>query len=157
VRAPAGGVLAPIDELGNRAIHSPLSELETWEWDLTAPADGPLSIIISSSDQRIVVLRNGQEVGRARAVIDEHFGTHVATLHRGEDGRSHWILVGVPGHSGEANHVLDAMVFERLRMPQGFYDILAKQVAEGTTVLVTSASLDASTSGQEMTLIAATE
>ena len=157
VRASAGGVLAPIDELGDQADHSPLADVENWNWDLTAPEEGPLSVIISTSDQRVVVLRNGQEVGRARATIDDHIGTHVATVHQGRDGKLHWLLVGVPGHEGEANHALDAMALERLRLPKGFYELLRPRIVEGTTVLVTSASVGAKTSGKPLTLMAAND
>lgn len=157
IRTLAGGVLAPVDELGTRAEHFPLTDAEGWEWDFSVPDEGPLSVIISTSDERVVVLRNGKEVGRAKATIDDHIGTHVATVHRGKDGKLHWVLVGVPGHEGEANHALDAMALERLRLPQGFYDQLAPRIAEGTTVLVTSAGVGAHNSGQRMTLLAAND
>nr|WP_298897878.1 L,D-transpeptidase [uncultured Altererythrobacter sp.] len=157
IRASAGGVLAPVDEQGSKAEHFPLTDAEGWEWDFSVPDEGPLSVIISTSDERVVVLRNGKEVGRAKATIDDHLGTHVATVHRGKDGKPHWVLVGVPGHEGEANHVLDSMALERLRLPKGFYEQLAPKVVEGTTVLVTSASVGAHNSGQRMTLLAAND
>lgn len=157
VRTLAGGVLAPVDELGGQVVHRPLTDSENWDWDQSVPDEGPLSIIISTSDQRIVVLRNGQEVGRARAQIDDHLGTHVATLHTGKDGKPHWVLIGVPGHEGEANHALDAMALHKLRLPAGFHQLLKERVAEGTTVLVTSASVGAHNSGPKMTLLAAND
>lgn len=157
VRTLAGGVLAPVDELGGQVVHRPLTESENWDWDRSVPDEGPLSIIISTSDQRIVVLRNGQEVGRARAQIDDHLGTHVATLHTGKDGKPHWVLIGVPGHEGEANHALDAMALHKLRLPAGFHQMLKERVVEGTTVLVTSASVGAHNSGPKMTLLAAND
>ena len=109
IRTLAGGVLAPLDEFGGQAPHRPLAENETWEWDWTVPDEGPLSIIISTSDQRIVVLRNGAEVGRARAVIDDHVGTHVATLHTGKDGMPHWVLTR-PIHEATASCCSDGDV-----------------------------------------------
>ncbi|MBS7668726.1 L,D-transpeptidase [Croceicoccus gelatinilyticus] len=157
VRTLAGGVLAPVDELGGQVVHRPLTDSENWDWDRSVPDEGPLSIIISTSDQRIVVLRNGQEVGRARAQIDDHLGTHVATLHTGKDGKPHWVLIGVPGHEGEANHALDAMALHKLRLPSGFHQLLKERVVEGTTVLVTSASVGAHNSGPKMTLLAAND
>lgn len=157
VRTLAGGVLAPIDELGGASPHNALSDTEEWEWDMTVPDEGPLSVIISTSDQRIIVMRNGHEVGRARAVIDDHIGTHVATLHKGSDGKPHWVLIGVPGHEGEANHALDAMALHRLRLPSGFHQMLRERIAEGTTVLVTSAKVGAHNSGPKMTLLAAND
>ncbi|GGD62317.1 L,D-transpeptidase [Croceicoccus mobilis] len=157
IRTLAGGVLAPVDELGGAATHHALADEENWEWNHTVPDEGPLSIIISTSDQRVVVMRNGQEVGRSRAVIEDHVGTHVATMHRGADGKPHWVLIGVPGHEGEANHALDAMALHRLRLPPGFYDQLRGRVEEGTTVLVTSAGVGAHNSGRPMTLLAAND
>lgn len=115
-----------------------------------------MSIVISSSDQRIVVLRNGKEVGRSKAVIKaDHSGTHVATLHRGNDGKPHWLLLGLPGHANEANHALDATVLERLRLPREFHARLHDQIEDGTTILLTSASIGAQNSGQNLTLFSA--
>lgn len=157
IRARAGGVLAPVDESGGAEAHSPLPEGAQWDWDEAVAAEpGPLSIVISSSDRRLVALRGGKEVGRSVIEITgDHVGTHVATLHRGADGKPHWLLIGVPGHADEANHALDATVLERLRMPRAFHQRLHAQVAEGTTVLVTSAGVGAHNSGRELTLLSA--
>lgn len=157
IRTLAGGVLAPVNETGGQARHQPLAENESWHWDREVPDEGPLSIIISTSEQRIVVLRNGAEVGRAQAVIDDHVGTHVATLHTGKDGQPHWVMIGVPGHEGEANHALDALALQRLRLPVGFHKLLQSRMVEGTTILVTSASVGAHNSGKKMTLLAAND
>ncbi|MCB2076194.1 MAG: L,D-transpeptidase [Novosphingobium sp.] len=156
VRARAGGVLAPIEEGGGASLHKPLTDASDWTWDDSAAQEGPVSIILSTSDQRIVVLRNGKEVGRSKAVVDgDHAGTHVATLHKGADGKPHWLLLGVPGHEGEANHALDSTVLERLRLPRDFHRKLHKQIADGTTILVTSAGVGAHNSGHRMTLLSA--
>lgn len=156
IRARAGGVLAPIEEGGGAASHRPLADNADWTWDETQPQEGPLSIVISSTDQRIVVLRNGREVARSKAVIDgDHTGTHVATLHRGEDGKPHWLLLGLPGHADEANHALDATVLERLSLPKAFHSRLHSQIADGTTILLTSASIGAHNSGSHLTLLSA--
>ena len=157
VTHPAGGVLAPIDELGNAAQHHALSADEQWEWNHQVPDAGPLSIIVSTTDQRVVVMRSGQEVGRARAVIDGFMGAHVATLHVSADGAHHWMLIGVPGHEDEAGRELDAAALNRLRLPEGFRTMLNDRIGEGTTVLITSASVGAHNSGKQMTLMAAND
>lgn len=157
ILAPAGGVLAPFDESGVAVDHMPLPANSNWAWDMTMPEEGPMSIVISTRDQSVVVLRNGQEVGRARAIIDDHIGTHAATLHRDKNGEWYWVMIGLPGHEGEANHPLDARAFERLQLPKGFYDIVSRQVGEGTTVVVTSVGLDDPGTGQNLTLISATD
>ena len=154
VRALAGGVLAPLDELGMVLTHDPLDDGEDFHWDDTAAPEGPMSIIVSTSEQRIVVMRNGQEIARSRAVLDDHLGTHVATLQRGSDGGLHWILVGVPGHEGEANHPLDALALNRLRLPEQFRQRLRNEIQIGTSIVVTSAPVHSENSGRGMTLLA---
>lgn len=154
IRARAGGVLAPVEEGGGAVLHRPLPSDAEWRWDSDAPAEGPLSIVISTSDERIVVLRNGEEVGRAKAIVEgDHVGTHVASLHRGQDGVPHWLLIGIPGHEGEANHALDATVLERLRLPAEFHRRLHAAIGEGTTLLITSASTGPHNSGRDLTLL----
>jgi hypothetical protein len=155
VRALAGGVLSPDDVSGSAIAHTPLGEEETFTWDDAASPAGPVSIIISTTDQRVVVLRGGKEIARARAVIDGHLGTHVAVLHRGADGSEYWMLVGVPGHAEEANHPIDALALDRLRLPARFLAKLRAVTVEGTTALVTSATVHPGTSGKPMTLLAA--
>lgn len=155
VRALAGGVLAPLDELGMVLPHNPLDAGETYHWDDAAPTQGPLSIVISTSEERVVVLRNGSEIGRARARIEGHLGTHVAVYQRGADGRSHWMLVGVPGHEGEANHPIDATALHRLRLPEEFLQRLRGNLEPGTSIVITSAPVHGENSGRGMTLLAA--
>lgn len=87
---------------------------------------------------------------------DGHVGTHVATLQKDKNGASNWVMVGVPGHEGEANHALDATALHRLRLPHGFHQKLIAQITPGTTVLVTSAPVGAHNSGTHMTLLSAT-
>lgn len=158
LKARAGGVLAPVEEGGGASAHKPLDGSAEWRWDDAAAPEGPISVVISTSDQRIVVLRSGKELGRAKAVVEgDHSGTHVATLHTGSDGKAHWLLLGVPGHEGEANHALDATVLERLRLPRTFHQRLVREIKPGTTILVTSASVGAHNSGRHLTLFSATD
>lgn len=157
IRARAGGVLAPIDESGAAALHNPLPADTKWNWDdVVAAEEGPLSIVISTSDQRLIAMRGGKEIGRSVVEIEgDHTGTHVATLHRGADGKPHWLLVGLPGHADEASHALDATVLERLRMPHAFHQKLHPQILEGSTILITSAGVGAHNSGRQLTLVSA--
>lgn len=157
VSSAAGGVLAPMDVTGEAAKHHALADNQEWEWNRQIPDEGPMSIIISTSDQRVVVLRAGQEVARSRAEIDGFKGAHVATLHRDADGSPHWVLIAVPGHEDEAGKEVDAGALSRLRLPEGFRTMLRERMAEGTTVLVTSARVGAQNSGRKMTLMAAND
>jgi len=153
--APSAGVLAPIGAKGAAVSHTPLASDEAWRWMPEAAPAGPLTIIASRSDQRIVVLRNGVEIGRARAELPtEDFQTHVMTYVAAPDGSPRWVLVGVPGHQDEASEVLDATVLAQARMPQGFLDALRAAIVPGTTALVTQSHVLPHQTGGKLTVLA---
>jgi len=155
VLAPSAGVLAPIGAKGAEVSHEPLPPGESWRWTPEAAPAGPLTIIASRADQRIVVLRNGIEVGRARAELPQgDFQTHVMTYVVAPDGRSRWVLVGVPGHQDEESEVLDAAVLAQARMPQGFLDALRAAIVPGTTALVTQSPVLPHQTGDKLTVLA---
>lgn len=63
VLAPSAGVLAPIGAKGAEVPHVPLGPDEDWRWTPAAAPAGPLTIIASRSDQRLVVLRTASRLG----------------------------------------------------------------------------------------------
>src|SRR2546430_1912716 len=71
VKRPAAGVLAPVMAGVTPVPAMPLSPDGVFTWTPDAAAEGPVSIIISTRDQQVVVLRNGVEIGRAHAVVAE--------------------------------------------------------------------------------------
>lgn len=156
VTARAAGVLAPFGAGGASEDHAPLSGGEAYRWTPEASPSGPVSIIISKADQRAVVLRNGVEIGRAHAEIDEDaVSTHVATLAKGADGKAVWLRIGAPGHDDEAGQPVDAATFERIRAPRAFLDQVARVMTVGTTVLVTPSPVGADNSGTQLTVLSA--
>jgi hypothetical protein len=155
VLAPSAGVLAPIGAKGAEVPHEPLAPGESWRWTPESAPAGPLTIIASRTDQRVVVLRNGVEIGRARAELPAgDFQTHVMTYVVAPDGRARWVLVGVPGHQGEESEVLDAAVLAQARMPQGFLDALRAAIVPGTTALVTQSPVLPHQTGDKLTVLA---
>ena len=69
VKRPAAGVLAPAMAGVTKVPAMPLSPDGQFTWTPDASPTGPVSIIISTKDQQVVVLRNGVEIGRAHAVV----------------------------------------------------------------------------------------
>ena len=60
--------LAPVDpSTGADDIEARLQAGETSRWQPEKSPEGPVSIVMSGADQRVIVLRNGIEIGRARA------------------------------------------------------------------------------------------
>ncbi|AQR74115.1 L,D-transpeptidase [Sphingomonas sp. LM7] len=152
VRTSDASLLAPFDARGTPLADRQLDGEEyRWQPDL-APA-GPLTIIVSKSDQRIVVLRGGIEIGRAAAHIDDDDpGSHVITLAAAPDGSPRWIYVGLPGHEEEAGRAIDESVLNKVRMPRAFYRSVRGALARGTTILVTQSRVGASP-GRKITIM----
>src|SRR3982750_3188315 len=69
VKRPAAGVLAPVMAGVTPVPAMPLSPQGQFTWKPDAAPTGPVSIIISTRDQQVVVLRNGVAIGRAPAHV----------------------------------------------------------------------------------------
>jgi hypothetical protein len=72
--------VSPVDPRTGELQHEPrLAAAESWRWTPQAAPAGPLALVVSRADQRVVVLRNEVEIGRARvSIVDtgQAFGTH---------------------------------------------------------------------------------
>ena len=146
-------LLAPIDATG---APRPLESLDDqdYRWTPERAPKGPLTIIVSKHDQAIVVLRNGIEIGRSRAQIDDDDpGAHVINLTTGPGGAQRWIYVGVPGHDADAGHDLDEATLNRVKMPRGFYEAVKAQLQPGATILVTQSSVGEGEAGRPLTIL----
>lgn len=153
--APAG-LLASQAPGGAQVAHDKLAEGEEWRWQPELAPSGPLSVVISRADQRVVVLRGGVEIGRARATLPgEAFETHVFALTSADTTANEWVLVGVPGHAGEAGHPADPWTLDRVRLPGAFRERLVEALKPGATVLVTSSPLVAGNPGRPLTILSA--
>ena len=118
--------------------------------------NGPVSIIVSTGDQQVVILRAGIEIGRARAVIRQQaLSSQVLTMTRGANGASQWIQVGVSAIKPEGGEVISTRSgeatstrgVERMGLPAEFAARMKSVMTPGTTVLVTRAEVDARWTG----------
>jgi hypothetical protein len=145
--------LAPIDDKGRPVV--PVS-LAGQEYQLTpdrAPA-GPVTVIVSKTDQRVVVLRNGIEMGRSVAhIADEDPSSHVVTLSTDPNGRPRWIYLGLPGHDADAGRELDEATINRLRLPRVFHDAVKAILVPGSTILITASSVGDDGRGRRLTIM----
>lgn len=130
--------LAPIDD--------PLSEARparadgAMSWNPERAPSGPVSIIVSAADRRVVVLRDGREIGRATITISGDVSRTSAYLlaATGADG-PHWVQVAIAG-DGEPEPV-SAQFWQRFGVDPRFREAVAAVVSPGTTVVVTADSL----------------
>ncbi len=80
--------LAPVDaSTGAADIEARLQAGEKWRWQPEKSPEGPVSIVMSGADQRVIVIRNGVEIGRSRVIFTDPgkpLGTHAFIVKAGE-------------------------------------------------------------------------
>jgi L,D-transpeptidase catalytic domain len=152
VKRPVAGVLAPSLQGVTAAPTTLLSPEGKFTWNDSAAPDGPVSIIISTGDQQVVIMRRGVEIGRANAVVaQETSEAQVMTLAGGKDPQ--WIQVGVGDLTGEPAEIISTERVEQMRLPAEFVKKMRAAMKPGTTVLVTQASVNADTTGRQQTVM----
>ena len=152
VKRPAAGVLAPALAGVTHVPSAVLTPTGTFTWTPQASPTGPVSIIISTGDQQVVVLRNGIEIGRAHAnVQQETTETQVMTFAGGKDRQ--WIQVGVSDLTGEPAEIISTQRVEQMQLPDDFVKAMRSVIAPGTTVLVTQASVSPESTGLQTTVM----
>lgn len=152
VKRPAAGVLAPTLAGVTAASPAPLTSEGTFTWNPALSPAGPVSIIISTGDQQVVVLRNGVEIGRAHADVQQQSGeTQVMTFAGGKNKQ--WIQVGVSDLTGHSAEVISTERVEQMHLPAAFVEHMRSVIEPGTTVLVTKASVSSSSTGQQATIL----
>lgn len=148
IRTSDNALLAAFDAKGKPIRHIPLDDGQQYRWTPQLSPQGQLTIIISKLDQRIVVLRNGVEIGRSVAQIaDDDPGSHVINLIM-RNGKPQWVYVGLPGHAEDEGMAVDEAIINRVHMPRRFYDLVKAELRPGATILVTNSGVGALPSSQ---------
>jgi lipoprotein-anchoring transpeptidase ErfK/SrfK len=153
------GYLAPIGVGGKPIDGDPLAASDQDRWQPEASLSGPVSIVLSRQSQRIVVYRNGIEIGRARISVtgDQPLATHAFVLSAGpsdfpdpyvpDASKFHWLRVGVPGRTGEGGGDPDPTTEARIKIPPQFVKEVGSVLTPGATVIVTDQAMTPSTTG----------
>ncbi len=63
------GFMAPVDAKGAEDVEPRLPAGDTFRWQPEKSATGPITVVVSGADRRILVMRNGVEIGRAAITI----------------------------------------------------------------------------------------
>ncbi|XHS03105.1 L,D-transpeptidase [Sphingomonas sp. DBB INV C78] len=127
---------------------------DSGRWEPERAPAGPVSIIISAADARLLVLRNGVEIGRTPISIDGPVTQTAAfTLGAIDDKGLHWLQLPLPGQSIAANQELPEAERKRLHIPEAFRARVLTVLTPGTTVVLTGDSLSTGSSGKKLTII----
>jgi len=154
------GYLAPVKFVGGQPLErESLASTEDDRWQPELSPSGPVSIVVSQGSQRVVVYRNGIEIGRARLTVtgDAPLVNHALVLTEGPSSvpdpyvpdptKFRWLRMGVPGHMGEAGTQVDPMAVARIKLPADFAARLNGILTPGATLFVTHESLYPQTTG----------
>ena len=124
-----------------------------YRWTPERSPTGPVSIVVSGRDRRIVVLRNGIEIGSSAIVIDGAIAeTSAFTLQSIDATGQNWLRLPLPG--GVATGGISPADQDKGRLPAGFRAALATVLVPGVTLLVTRETLKSSGTGQALTVVA---
>jgi hypothetical protein len=149
--------VATVDPVtGQPHVEPQLGQESAFRWEPEKSPEGPLSLVLSRADRRVLVFRNGVEIGRSRVTLtdDQPFGTHVYVAH-GEPGQlPTWVALSVPGQEAVAGQALDPSEVGRVRFPRGFLAAVQTAMVPGATLVVTEAPILPHTTGHEVTIIA---
>ncbi|TYT25813.1 L,D-transpeptidase [Luteimonas viscosa] len=142
-------LLAPVDERGAQALPARATAGDTWSED--ASPTGPVSVLVSLSDRRVFVLRNGIAIGEAALQVQDGFsigGTVLMVAGEETVGASATAAADRPRRTWSAHPILgpdaDAMAMLQLRLQdrplrveEAFSRRLRELLVPGTTVLLT--------------------
>lgn len=145
----------------------PLSWFQAYRWTPEKSPEGPLTILISTADQHVLVIRNGIEIGRAniRVTGDAAFGTQAYVMLAGNSrvpsttmpnwlGRN-WQAIPLPGYTANLDMALDNEAAKRVAVLPEFSRLVYEQLMPGTTLVLTDAAILPKTTGQTITVITA--
>jgi hypothetical protein len=128
-----------------------LSAGEQFRWQPELSPTGPVTILVSFADQRILVLRNGKVIGSARVGIPPELfnGTEALQL-EGFDAAGHpkWFYIGIPGREAGHGKPLDRSKIERVRVSPEFMAKLRSILTPGVTMVVSDDSFAAGNEGK---------
>ena len=151
-------ILAPVSPSG--AADGPadrtLGETEVSRWNPEKSPAGPVTIVLSTSSKRIVVYRNGIEIGRSRIGVPAGFdiGTRAAQF-AGRDaaGTAIWVYLGLPGYAARTGQDVEKDAINAIKIPPQFYAQMRSVVGDGTTLLATDGGIIDGSSGKGLTVL----
>ena len=160
-------ILAPVDAKTGAAVQAaPLAPGEHYRWTPELAPEGPVSLVLSLTDKRLVVLRNGTEIGRVRVELrnpqlasgthayvmsNEFMDGHFAQFPGGKAPK--WMAVGVPGHEDSNGVVLDREAIDNVVVPREFAEKVMPLLVPGTVLVSTESRILPATTGKHQTVI----
>ncbi len=156
--------LSPVGAKGAPTDTARLPEGDAWRWQPEKSPDGPVTLVVSAADRRLLVLRGGVEIGRAAITIatpEKPLGTEAFVLKSdpgaGADAESpsgaRWTGIALPGSGVGAGAPMDLKDAARIGVPPPFAAEVLKSLTPGATLYVTDAPVLESTTGPRLNVL----
>ncbi len=159
--------VSPIDpHTGAERPVLPLPDGQAYAWHPELAATGPVSMLVSSADQQLVVYRNGTEIGRARAELNsggDALGTQAFIVGQGFlpgeipglSGKRmpNWMRIGIPGSNRNVGTPLAASTIDNLKVPDGFLAAVLPLLLPGVVLVATDQPILPETTGGKLQLL----
>ena len=143
--------VAPADQLLGGAGDLSARMQGAASWTPERAPTGPVSVVVSAADRRVLVLRNGVPIGSAPVAIEGGIGRTTAYMLRAEsDGSRRWLRLVLPGQSEQDP---SEALRGRIQVPENFRRAVEAALEPGATVVVTADSLRSGAAGQSLTVI----
>ena len=129
-------------------------ELARW-WPERSPA-GPVTIVLSTANKRLIVYRNGIEIGRSRIELPKGFqiGTRAAQFAgRDDSGQARWIYIGLSSYQARTGQAVEKDAIAAITIPPLFLAHLREIVGTGTTILATDGGILSGRTGKPLTVL----
>jgi hypothetical protein len=168
-------LVQPMDAKGQPLTGQRLSADEAYRWQPEKAPFGPMAALFSSKDQRVIVLRNGVEIGRAKFslvgdqplgnqayIVKEGFGATPSLMVPDRPSRN-WMNVSLPyvasgpgtnaAVASKSASAHDRESISRIALPPEFARLVYEELKPGSSILLTDQSITADNSGKNMTVL----
>lgn len=145
--APTGGVSA-----GHRIEFAAAEGASDFQWMPHDSPAGPVSILFSSKDGEVLVVRNGVLIGRGKATLsmfaEKPHGTYAYIFdgwqrdEKSKEPFAHWHQIGGPANSHEIK------AFKHIKTDERLQHILESVLTPGTNLVITNESVTDATRSQ---------
>lgn len=144
-----------------------LSWYQAYRWTPDKSPSGPLTVLASTADARVLVIRNGVEIGRAALKVDAPapVGTQAWVLLAGDTGAPStvvpdrpgklWQAIPLPGYAAQPGATLDPATVAQVHVSPEFAAHVYDALEAGTTLVLTDAPILPRTTGEAMTVVTA--
>lgn len=123
------------------------------EWAPHRSSTGPLTLVLSTADRKLVVMRNAVEIGRVDVAIQAPpaIGTRAYVVLEGTDGRPsrvvpdrpalRWLSVYTSVNAASDDLVREAIASGDIAIPPQFARLVYGELRPGSTLIITDAPL----------------